>query len=75
MASTARIVGRDGQRCRLCTTNDIQGLVEQLAEDLWESRRHGTPDDWTWSETSEHWQRIFRELAETAVHSLHPHKQ
>lgn len=60
----------DGHRCRLCTANDIDGLIEQVAEDMWESRRHGTLDDLPWAECGDYWQRTFRELAETAVESL-----
>lgn len=57
-------------RCRLCSANDLDGVIEQLAADLWESRRYGTLDDRPWEEAGEHWQRVFREFAETAVKSL-----
>jgi len=62
--------GSQQGRCRLCTANDPDGVIEQLAEDLWESRRYGTLDDWPWADAGDHWQRIFRELATTAVQSL-----
>ncbi|HVJ03822.1 MAG TPA: hypothetical protein VM662_16715 [Sphingomonas sp.] len=45
-------------------------MIEQLAADLWESRRHGTLDDRAWKDAGPYWQRAFRELAETAVASL-----
>jgi hypothetical protein len=32
-------------RCRLCTANDREALVEHVAAALWESRRQGTLDD------------------------------
>ena len=57
-------------RCRLCTANDMDAVVEHLAEQLWESRRHGTLDDWPWAQAGDYWQRIFREFATTAVASL-----
>ncbi|WCM29174.1 hypothetical protein NDN01_09935 [Sphingomonas sp. QA11] len=57
-------------RCRLCSANDIDAVIEQTAADLWESRRHGTLDDVPWAQAGEYWQRIFRELAETAARSL-----
>lgn len=61
-------------RCRLCTANDREGLVEQLAHDLWESRRHGTLDDVPWATAGDHWHRVFREFAATAIDSLtHQH--
>ena len=59
-------------RCRLCTANDQDALIEHVAEQLWESRRHGTLDDWPWGEAGGYWQRIMRELAATAVESLRP---
>jgi hypothetical protein len=57
-------------RCRLCAANDRDAVIEKLAADLWESRRHGTLDDRPWSEAGPHWQNIFRQLAQTAVESL-----
>ncbi len=56
--------------CRLCTANDEDALVETLAADLWESRRHGTLDDRPWEQAGDHWQRIFRDFALTALESL-----
>ena len=67
-AVDANSAGR--HRCRLCTANDPDGLVEHLAEQLWESRRHGTLDDWPWAEAGEYWQRIMREMAATAIQGL-----
>lgn len=61
------------ERCRLCTANDREGVIEQLAADLWNSRRHGTLDDRAWPEAGSYWQRIFREFAETAVQSMQGH--
>ena len=55
-------------RCRLCTANDREALVEQVAEQLRERRRHGTLDDWPWA--GGYWQPLYRELAATAVKSL-----
>jgi hypothetical protein len=52
--------------------NDIDAVIEQLANDLWESRRGGTQDDYPRAETSEYWKRTFRDFAATAVEKLHP---
>ena len=52
---------------RLWTANDQDALIEHVAEQLWESRRYGTLDDWPWSEAGAHWQQTFRELASAAV--------
>ncbi len=57
-------------RCRLYTANDRAALIETVAADLWESRRHGTLDDWPWEQAGRYWQPIYRELAETAIESL-----
>lgn len=59
----------NGQRCRLCTANDRQTLIDSVAEDLWESRRHGF-DGRPFADCGPYWQRIFREYAETAIDSL-----
>ncbi|WP_294392022.1 hypothetical protein [uncultured Sphingomonas sp.] len=56
-------------RCRLCTTNDRHGLIERTAEDMWETRRHGTLDDWRWEKAGK-WQQVYRELATAAVDSM-----
>lgn len=58
------------QRCRLCSTNDREALIEHVAERLWESRRHGTLDDWEWIDAGGYWQPVYRELAKTAVETL-----
>lgn len=58
--------------CQLCTANDREGVIETLAAELWESRRHGTLDDRAWAEAGDHWQRVFRQFAETAVDVLRP---
>jgi len=61
-------------RCRLCTSNDRDALVDGLAGDLWESRRHGTLDDRPWTDCPPYWRTIYLQLATTAVKSLdHQH--
>jgi hypothetical protein len=62
------------KRCRICTTNDRHALIEELAADLWETQRHGTLDDWPWSQASPYWQAIFRGFAETAIDLLEGHR-
>ncbi|MFS0738198.1 hypothetical protein ABC347_14235 [Sphingomonas sp. 1P06PA] len=61
--------GAGGHRCRLCTANDHNALIEHIAIELWESRRHGTLDDWPWDQAG-YWQDIMRELARSAVRAL-----
>jgi hypothetical protein len=50
--------------------NDHDALIEELAEELWESRRHGTLDDWPWAEAGPMWQSTFRGFAATAIEVL-----
>lgn len=54
-------------RCRLCTANDLEGLKEEMAAALWESRRHGTLDDRPWAEAGPMWQAIYRDFGDDAV--------
>jgi len=56
--------------CRLCGANDVEAVIEKLAEDLWESRRHGSMEDLPWDAAGPYWQDTFRELAASAVESL-----
>lgn len=56
-------------RCRICTANDRDALVEQLAGELWESRRDRTVDA-PWDEAPVYWQAAFRQFAETAFAAL-----
>ena len=58
------------RRCRLCTANNRAALIETVSADLWESRRHGTLDDRPWNQAGSYWQRVYRELGETAIESL-----
>jgi hypothetical protein len=58
------------ERCRLCTANDEEALIDDLAGQLWESRRDGTLDDVPWVDAGSYWQRIFQDFARTAVGAL-----
>lgn len=57
-------------RCRLCTTNDTDALIEKLAEDLWISRMDSAGEDVLWAKAGAFWQERFRALAVAAVASL-----
>ncbi|UAK25887.1 hypothetical protein [Sphingomonas nostoxanthinifaciens] len=52
-------------RCRLCTANDREAVIEKLAADMWCSRI-----DIPWDEAGIMWQKAFRQMAEAAVRSL-----
>lgn len=56
-------------RCRICTSNDEDALIDHIAEAIWESRRHGSLDDQPWSKVHPYWYKEMRQLAETAVNA------
>lgn len=49
--------------CRICTTNDREALVEELAAEFWRD----AVDARTWAEAGTYWQPIYRRFAERAV--------
>ena len=50
-------------RCRLCTTNDRAALTEELAEEMWESRRDREIDP-PWADAGHYWQPVMPQYAE-----------
>jgi hypothetical protein len=56
-------------RCRLCTTNDRDGLVEQLAAEMYASRSEQGIDP-PWERAGEYWQRAMRQFAEATLKML-----
>jgi hypothetical protein len=63
-------VGHNSAGCALCTSTDHAGLVEQLAEELWESRQDDTQWARRWADAGELWHIRFRELARTSIDFL-----
>lgn len=59
------------ERCRLCTSNDIEAVNEHLAEKLWDSRIAQIESPIPWGEAGATWQAAFRELAVAARQALH----
>lgn len=57
-------------RCRICTTNDREGLVEDLAERMWESRRERDLDPDAWADAPPYWQMVFRQFASETIKML-----
>lgn len=49
-------------RCRLCTANDKEALIEELAAEMWNLRRdyHNDP---AWEDCGSYWQEVFRGFA------------
>ena len=59
-------------RCRLCSSNDVEALVEEVAEAMWLTQESTSPDDeWRpWDRAGPYWQRIMREFANATVKAL-----
>lgn len=56
-------------RCRACTSNDVDALVDEIAERLYEVRREGVLPPW--ERAGDYWQRAMRHVAREAIDLLH----
>ena len=56
-------------RHRFCMTNDRDGFIEELAQELWEERQ-GTAIDGAWAQLDPQVQREFRRLAADTLRFL-----
>jgi len=57
-------------RCRLCTSNDDEAVIEHLAEKMWDSRMDYFEERTPWSKAGGTWQLAFREMAVAARQAL-----
>jgi hypothetical protein len=57
--------------CRLCTANDHEALIEQLAREMWDRHRGGM-DDWPWQDCGAYWQAVFTGLGQDFADLTHP---
>jgi hypothetical protein len=57
-------------RCRLCTSNDEDAVIEHVAAYMWESRMERVEDRTPWKEAGATWQTAFREMAVAAQQAL-----
>ena len=57
-------------RCRLCTSNDQDAVIEHLAAFMWDSRMERFEEHTPWSEAGATWQAAFREMAVAARQTL-----
>ncbi|WP_070152637.1 hypothetical protein [Sphingobium phenoxybenzoativorans] len=55
-------------RCRLCSTNDIDGLVEEVAQALWASFPRDVAG--TWEDAKGYWQHVMRGHARLTINLL-----
>ena len=52
-----------GHRCRICGSNDIDGLIDEIAERMWEASRDVELNDPPWDKASDYWQTKLRQYA------------
>jgi len=57
------------ERCRLCSANDRDAMIEDLAAELW-MRHRGRTDGASWEEAGGYWQIAFRGIASDAIDLL-----
>lgn len=57
-------------RCRLCTSNDDQALIEHLAKFMWDSRQGEFEVATPWERAGPTWQAKFREMGVAARQAL-----
>lgn len=60
-------------RCRLCTANDVDALVEEMADALWERTRDPAVDP-AWAKCGPYWQDRFRLHVRTFIGVLQPRR-
>ena len=57
-------------RCRLCTSNDPEAVIEHLARYMWDSRQGEFEVATPWERAGPTWQSKFREMAVAARQAL-----
>ena len=55
-------------RCRICSSNDRDALVEELAAEMWATRID--EQEWPYADCGPYWQNAMREFAEATVRIL-----
>lgn len=56
-------------RCRICTVNDDEALIEQMAEAMWLTQETRDPDnEWRpWDHAGPYWQRVMLDYARASL--------
>jgi hypothetical protein len=59
-------------RCRICTANDREALVEDMAKAMWDTQSSTNPDDeWRpWDRAGPYWQRVMRQYAAACLEAI-----
>ena len=57
------------KRCRICTANDREALINQMAQEMWNTQASSDQDDeWrTWEDAGSYWQLTMRKFAEATL--------
>jgi hypothetical protein len=53
--------------CRVCTANDRDALVEELAAEFWKGSCAGPIDGRPWEQAGAYWHAAYRKLADKMV--------
>ena len=63
-------------RCRICSANDREQLIEDMAREMWDTHKSADKaDEWRpWEKAGLYWQTIMRQFAEATLKALtHEH--
>jgi len=63
--------------CRICSANDEEALVEDVARTMWDTQRSSDPgDEWSpWDQAGDYWQTAMRQFARATVKALRAEEQ
>lgn len=56
--------------CKVCQTNDHEGLADHLAAVMWERHRDRENDPDKWEDAPAYWQMVMREFAQASIEAL-----
>ena len=59
-------------RCRICSANDREQLIEDMARSMWDTQKRSDPaDEWQpWEQAGLYWQTIMRQFAEATLGAI-----
>lgn len=59
-------------RCRICSANDEQALIEDMARAMWETQRSSDPHgEWRdWDQTHSYWRDRMMEFAAASLQAI-----
>lgn len=63
-------------RCRICSSNDEETLIEDVARAMWLTQESSSMDaEWrVWENAGPYWQTIMKQFAAATIKTLrHPH--